>query len=234
LKNKLNLYLFGETKFADKFEKFIQLLILVSVVNFSIQTLPDLSSEFLRILNMLEYFSITIFSIEYVLRIFTSKNPFKFIFSFFGLIDLIAILPFYVSLGMDLKSLRAVRLFRLLRLLKFLRYHDTLSNLKQSFDDVKRELFLFSFATVLLIYFSSVGIYFFENEAQPDAFSSIFAAMWWSVATLTTVGYGDIYPITAGGKIFSTFIVFIGLGLVAIPTGIVASSLTKALMKSKD
>jgi voltage-gated potassium channel len=234
LKNKLNLYLFGETKFADKFEKFIQLLILVSVVNFSIQTLPDLSSEFLRILNMLEYFSITIFSIEYVLRIFTSKNPFKFIFSFFGLIDLIAILPFYVSLGMDLKSLRAVRLFRLLRLLKFLRYHDTLSNLKQSLDDVKRELFLFSFATVLLIYFSSVGIYFFENEAQPDAFSSIFAAMWWSVATLTTVGYGDIYPITAGGKIFSTFIVFIGLGLVAIPTGIVASSLTKALMKSKD
>ena len=234
MKNKLNLYLFGETKFADKFEKFIQLLILVSVVNFSIQTLPDLSSEFLRILNMLEYFSITIFSIEYVLRIFTSKNPFKFIFSFFGLIDLIAILPFYVSLGMDLKSLRAVRLFRLLRLLKFLRYHDTLSNLKQSFDDVKRELFLFSFATVLLIYFSSVGIYFFENEAQPDAFSSIFAAMWWSVATLTTVGYGDIYPITAGGKIFSTFIVFIGLGLVAIPTGIVASSLTKALMKSKD
>jgi voltage-gated potassium channel len=231
---KLNSFLFGETKFADKFEKFIQLLILVSVVNFSIQTLPDLSSEFLRILNMLEYFSITIFSIEYVLRIFTSKNPFKFIFSFFGLIDLIAILPFYVSLGMDLKSLRAVRLFRLLRLLKFLRYHDTLSNLKQSFDDVKRELFLFSFATVLLIYFSSVGIYFFENEAQPDAFSSIFAAMWWSVATLTTVGYGDIYPITAGGKIFSTFIVFIGLGLVAIPTGIVASSLTKALMKSKD
>jgi voltage-gated potassium channel len=86
----------------------------------------------------------------------------------------------------------------------------------------------------LLIYFSSVGIYFFENEAQPEAFSSIFAAMWWSVATLTTVGYGDIYPITAGGKIFSTFIVFIGLGLVAIPTGIVASSLTKALMKSKD
>ena len=91
---KLNSFLFGETKFADKFEKFIQLLILVSVVNFSIQTLPDLSSEFLRILNMLEYFSITIFSIEYVLRIFTSKNPFKFIFSFFGLIDLIAILPF--------------------------------------------------------------------------------------------------------------------------------------------
>jgi len=231
---KLNSFLFGETKFADKFEKFIQLLILVSIVNFSVQTLPNLSVRLIKILNIVELFSVLIFSLEYLLRLFTSPKPFKFFFSFFGLIDLIAILPFYVSLGMDLKSLRAVRLFRLLRLLKFLRYHDTLSNLKQSLDDVKRELFLFSFATVLLIYFSSVGIYFFENESQPDAFSSIFAAMWWSVATLTTVGYGDIYPITAGGKIFSTFIVFIGLGLVAIPTGIVASSLTKALMKSKD
>tara|TARA_B110000503_G_scaffold39879_1_gene65507 strand:+ start:3288 stop:3992 length:705 start_codon:yes stop_codon:yes gene_type:complete len=231
---KLNSFLFGETKFADKFEKFIQLLILVSVVNFSVQTLPNLSVRLIKVLNIVELFSVLIFSLEYLLRLFTSPKPFKFFFSFFGLIDLIAILPFYVSLGMDLKSLRAVRLFRLLRLLKFLRYHDTLSNLKQSLDDVKRELFLFSFATVLLIYFSSVGIYFFENESQPDAFSSIFAAMWWSVATLTTVGYGDIYPITAGGKIFSTFIVFIGLGLVAIPTGIVASSLTKALMKSKD
>ena len=151
--------------------------------------------------------------------------------SFFGIIDLLAILPFYLTLGTDLKSLRAVRLFRLLRLLKFLRYGDTLKNLKQSFDNVKKELILFSAATLLLIYFSSVGIYFFENEAQPDAFSSVFSAMWWSVATLTTVGYGDIYPITTGGKIFSTFIVFIGLGLVAVPTGLIASSLTQALNK---
>ncbi|MDC0386893.1 ion transporter [Flavobacteriaceae bacterium] len=234
MRNKLNNFLFGNSNFASFFEKSIQVLILISIINFSVQTLPNLTVRLIKILNIVELFSILIFSLEYLLRLFTSPKPFRFFFSFFGLIDLIAILPFYVSLGMDLKSLRAVRLFRLLRLLKFLRYHDTLSNLKQSLDDVKRELFLFSFATVLLIYFSSVGIYFFENEAQPDAFSSIFAAMWWSVATLTTVGYGDIYPITAGGKIFSTFIVFIGLGLVAIPTGIVASSLTKALMKSKD
>lgn len=234
MRNKLNNFLFGNSNFASFFEKSIQVLILISILNFSVQTLPNLSVRLIEVLNIVELFSILIFSLEYLLRLFTSPKPFRFIFSFFGLIDLIAILPFYISMGMDLKSLRAVRLFRLLRLLKFLRYQDTLAKLKQSFDDVKRELFLFSFATLLLIYFSSVGIYFFENEAQPEAFSSIFAAMWWSVATLTTVGYGDIYPITAGGKIFSTFIVFIGLGLVAIPTGIVASSLTKALIKSKD
>ena len=234
MRNKLNNFLFGNSNFASFFEKSIQVLILISILNFSVQTLPNLSVRLIEVLNIVELFSILIFSLEYLLRLFTSPKPFRFIFSFFGLIDLIAILPFYISMGMDLKSLRAVRLFRLLRLLKFLRYQDALAKLKQSFDDVKRELFLFSFATLLLIYFSSVGIYFFENEAQPEAFSSIFAAMWWSVATLTTVGYWDIYPITAGGKIFSTFIVFIGLGLVAIPTGIVASSLTKALMKSKD
>jgi voltage-gated potassium channel len=231
LKHKLHLLFFGKTKFADRFEKFIQLLILVSIVNFSVQTIPNLSIDTRELLDLIELISIAIFSFEYLLRLTTSPKPLKFVFSFFGLIDLIAILPFYISLGMDLKSLRAVRLFRLLRLLKFLRYHDTLTTLKNSFNEVKRELFLFSFATLLLIYFSSVGIYFFENKAQPEAFSSIFDAMWWSVATLTTVGYGDIYPITAGGKIFSTFIVFIGLGLVAIPTGIVASSLTKALTK---
>lgn len=231
---KIRGFINSETEAGAYFGNFIQFLIIISILNFSIQTLPNLKNEFLVILNVIEVSSIIIFTIEYLLRLVTSPKPFKFIYSFFGLIDLSAILPFYISLEVDLKSLRAIRLFRLLRLLKFLRYHNTLTNLKQSFDDFKRELFLFSFAAVLLIYFSSVGIYFFENEAQPDAFSSIFEAMWWSVATLTTVGYGDIYPITVGGKIFSTFIVFIGLGLVAIPTGIVASSLTKALMKSKD
>ena len=177
MRNKLNNFLFGNSNFASFFEKSIQVLILISILNFSVQTLPNLSVRLIEVLNIVELFSILIFSLEYLLRLFTSPKPFRFIFSFFGLIDLIAILPFYISMGMDLKSLRAVRLFRLLRLLKFLRYQDTLAKLKQSFDDVKRELFLFSFATLLLIYFSSVGIYFFENEAQPEAFSSIFAAM---------------------------------------------------------
>ena len=212
-------------------EHSIQGLIVIYIINFTIQTLPNLSASTIQILDFIELVSVLVFSLEYLLRILFSPRPIRFIFSFFGLIDLIAILPFYLSFGADLRSLRAVRLFRLLRLLKFLRYGDTLQNLKDAFKNVKKELILFSFATLLLIYFSSVGIYYFENEAQPEAFSSIFSAMWWSVATLTTVGYGDIYPITAGGKIFSTFVVFIGLGLVAIPTGLVASSLTQALKK---
>ena len=106
-----------------------------------------------------------------------------------------------------------------------------MDKIRKSFKSIKRELFLFSLATLLLLYFSSIGIYFFENQAQPEAFSSIFDAMWWAVATLTTVGYGDVYPITTGGKIFASIIVFIGLGLVAIPTGLIASSLTRAFQE---
>ncbi len=222
------------TKLGHRIELFIQILIIISIINFTVQTLPNINPTYQKVSNSIEVVSVFFFSLEYFLRLLSSKKPFKFIFSFFGIVDLLAILPFYLTLGTDLKSLRAVRLFRLLRLLKFLRYGDTLKNLKQSFDNVKKELILFSAATLLLIYFSSVGIYFFENEAQPDAFSSVFSAMWWSVATLTTVGYGDIYPITTGGKIFSTFIVFIGLGLVAVPTGLIASSLTQALNKKSS
>tara|TARA_E500000331_G_scaffold338231_1_gene367241 strand:+ start:247 stop:978 length:732 start_codon:yes stop_codon:yes gene_type:complete len=223
-----------KTKLGHRIELFIQFLIISSIINFTVQTLPNINPTYQKVSNSIEVVSVFFFSLEYFLRLLSSKKPFKFIFSFFGIVDLLAILPFYLTLGTDLKSLRAVRLFRLLRLLKFLRYGDTLKNLKQSFDNVKKELTLFSAATLLLIYFSSVGIYFFENEAQPDAFSSVFNAMWWSVATLTTVGYGDIYPITTGGKIFSTFIVFIGLGLVAVPTGLIASSLTQALNKKSS
>ena len=180
------------------------------------------------ILNGIELFSVIIFSLEYIFRVIFSGNRIKFIFSFFGLIDLIAILPFYLSIGIDLRSVRAFRLFRLFRLFKLLKYNNAISNLRKAFVDVKSELIIFSVATVFLLYFSAVGIYYFENNVQPEAFSSIFHSMWWSVATLTTVGYGDIYPITIGGKIFSSLVVFLGLGLVAVPTGLIASSFSKA------
>jgi voltage-gated potassium channel len=93
----------------------------------------------------------------------------------------------------------------------------------------KEQIILFMAITLVLIYFAAVGIYYFENEAQPEYFSSIFDSLWWSIITLTTVGYGDVYPITMGGRIFTFFILLIGLGIVAIPTGIISSSLTKVI-----
>ena len=231
MRKKINSFLESNNGMGLYFNFFIQFLIVLSIINFSILTLPNLSIKSLEIINGLEVFCVVVFTIEYLLRLYASEFRVKFFFSFFGLIDLIAILPFYLTLGMDLKSLRAIRLFRILRLFKFLRYGNTMDKIIKSFNSIKRELFLFSLATLMLLYFSSIGIYYFENEAQPETFASIFDAMWWSVATLTTVGYGDVYPITSGGKVFASIIVFIGLGLVAIPTGLIASSLTRAFQE---
>ena len=213
---------------GKKFDIFIQILIVLSLINFSLQTLPNLSEKIIKYLDLIEFISVIIFTLEYLSRVIFSEKKVKFIFSFFGIIDFLAILPFYLSLGVDLRSIRAVRLFRLFRILKLLKYNNAIDNLKRSFIEVKNELIIFSIATIFLLYFAAVGIYFFENEAQPETFSSIFHSLWWAVATLTTVGYGDVYPITLGGKIFSTIVVFIGLGLVAVPTGLIASSFSKA------
>lgn len=231
MRKEINTFFESNSGIGLYFNFFIQFLIIVSIVNFSILTLPNLNIRTQEIINGLEIFCVSIFTVEYLLRLYASESRFKFFFSFFGLIDLIAILPFYLTLGMDLKSLRVIRLFRILRLFKFLRYGNTMEKIRKSFNSIKRELFLFTLATLMLLYFSSIGIYYFENEAQPEVFASIFDAMWWSVATLTTVGYGDVYPITSGGKIFASVVVFIGLGLVAIPTGLIASSLTRAFQE---
>lgn len=97
----------------------------------------------------------------------------------------------------------------------------------KAFLSIKEELVLIMILSTFLLFFSSVGIYYFENPVQPEIFSSVFASLWWAVATLTTVGYGDIYPITVGGKIFTSAMLFIGLGIIAVPTGLIASALTK-------
>ncbi|WP_040251773.1 ion transporter [Psychroserpens mesophilus] len=211
------------------FAFFIQALILVSIVTFSVETIPNLKPQTKSILYAIEVFSVSVFTMEYVLRIYVADSKPKFIFSFFGIIDLLAILPFYLSFGIDLRSLRALRFLRLFRILKLVRYNKAMNHFTRAIKSAKEEILLFVFITLILIYFSAVGIYYFENEAQPEHFSSIFDSLWWAIITLTTVGYGDVYPITVGGKVFTFFILMIGLGIVAIPTGIISSALTKSV-----
>lgn len=208
---------------------FIQGLILLSLVAFSIETLPDLSENSIYWLQVIEFVCVILFTIEYVLRIYVAVKKLKFIFSFFGIVDLLAILPFYLSFGVDLRSLRTLRFVRLFRVFKLVRYNRAIKHFTNAISIAKEEILLFLFVTVILIYLAAVGIYYFENAAQPDHFSSIFSSLWWAIITLTTVGYGDIYPITVGGRVFTFFILLIGLGIVAIPTGIISSALTKTI-----
>lgn len=223
-----------ESKAGYFFDLFIQVLIVLSLIAFAFDTIPDLNESFRSFLNVFELVSVIIFSIEYILRVYVSDVKLRYIFSFYGIIDILAILPFYLSGAIDLRSLRIVRLLRVLRLFKLFRFNDSLVLLRKAFSTVKREMLIFSFIAVILLYISSVGIYYFENELQPDAFRSIFDCMWWAISTMTTVGYGDIVPKTVGGKIFTSIISFIGIGVVSIPTALLASSLTNLIKVDEE
>ncbi|MBU2939343.1 ion transporter [Lacinutrix sp. C3R15] len=224
----------NDNKASRFFAVFIQSLILLSIVTFSIETIPNLKPQVKDILQYVEIFCVVVFTLEYLLRIYVADNKLKFVFSFYGIIDFLAIIPFYLSFGLDLRSLRALRFLRLFRVLKLVRYNKAMTHFSRAIKAAKEEILLFFFITLILIYFSAVGIYYFENEAQPEHFSSIFDSLWWAIVTLTTVGYGDVYPITIGGRVFTFFILLIGLGIVAIPTGIITSALTKSIDKSED
>ncbi|WP_179339962.1 ion transporter [Winogradskyella ludwigii] len=229
-----NLVELNDNKESKRFAYFIQFLIVFSVITFSIETLPDLKPQTRLILNVIEAFCVIIFTFEYLARIYVADSKPKFIFSFFGIVDFLAILPFYLSFGIDLRSLRLLRMFRLFRLFKLVRYNKAMRHFANAMILAKEQIILFMIITLMLIYFTAVGIYYFENEAQPEHFSSIFSSLWWSIVTLTTVGYGDVYPITVGGRIFTFFMLLIGLGVVAIPTGIISSSLTKAIEPEEE
>ena len=217
----------NSTKSGKLFDYIIQLLILMSLVAFALETLPDNSPEFINLLYNFEIFCIVVFSVEYFLRIYVSKKTLNYIFSFYGIIDLIAIIPYYLS-SIDLRFLRMFRVFRVLRSFKLNKYNKALHRFKIAFKLVKEELILFLIVIAILLFIVSAGIYFFENKAQPEVFKSIFHSSWWSVVTLTTVGYGDVYPITVGGKIFTFFVLLIGVGVITVPAGLVATSLSKA------
>lgn len=210
------------------FDYFIQILIILSLVSFSLETLPDLSTELISYLHLFEVFTIAVFSLEYLIRIWVSKKPLTYIFSFYGIIDILAILPYYLVGFLDLRYLRAFRIFRIFRALKVVRYNKAIQRFGVAFKLVKEEIILFFVCTLILIFITSAGIYYFEHKSQPETFKSIFHSAWWSIVTLTTVGYGDVYPITLGGRVFTFFVLMIGVGLVTVPAGLVASALSKA------
>ena len=218
----------SDTRGGRLFDFSIQALVVASLVAFSIETLPGLSLEARSFLQSFETASVAVFTIEYFLRLFVADRKLGFVFSFFGSVDALAIVPFYLSTGVDLRAVRIVRLLRLFRLLKLARYNNAIARLARAAAIAREELLVFGSVALLLLYLASVGIYFFEREAQPDEFASIFHSLWWAIITLTTVGYGDVYPITVGGRLFTFVVLALGLGVVAVPAGVVASAMSQA------
>lgn len=167
------------------------------------------------------------FAIEYGLRLWAAPNRRGYATSFWGIIDLLAFLPMLLFYAFDTRAVRALRLVQVLRVLKFARYNKAVARMRGAFRDIRDELTVALVLAGIVLYLAAVGIWIFEHEAQPDAFGSVFHCLWWAVATLTTVGYGDVYPITMGGRIFTGVILVIGLAVVAIPTGLVSAALMR-------
>jgi len=217
-----------ETRAGRIFSLCIQCLIILSMISVAIETLPRLSPATRQALRYFEIFSVAVFTIEYLLRIIVAERPLKFIFSFFGVIDLAAIAPFYLATGLDLRAIRGFRLLRLFRVFKLVRYSRAVQRYHRAFVLSREELVLFGVTASLVLFLAAIGIYYFENPVQPEIFSSVFHSLWWAVITLTTVGYGDMVPVTVGGRFFTFILLIIGIGVVAVPTAIISASLSKA------
>jgi voltage-gated potassium channel len=204
-------------------EYFIQTLIILSIIAFALETESSLQEKYSSFFNYFEIFTVIIFTIEYFIRILVSKKKLSYIFSFYGIVDLLAILPFYLNFGFDARSLRVIRIFKIF---KFKQYNYAMKRYSLALNSIRNELAVFSLAAMFLLYISAVGIYFFEKDVQPEKFGSILDSMWWALVTLTTVGYGDTFPVTPLGKVFTSLIVVIGIAIIAIPTGLISSALT--------
>lgn len=227
------------------FDYVIISLIFLSIISIILESINEIGTDFKLFLEWFDIFSVYVFSLEYVMRLYVSdlthpssnkfKSVLKFIFSANGLIDLFAVVPFYLPMliTVDLRFLRTLRLIRILRILKINRYTKSFNLIWSVLKDKKSELAVTGFVTLLLIIFASVLMYNVEGEVQPDAFPNVLAAFWWAVATLTTVGYGDVYPITGLDKFVSGIIALMGIGLVALPTGIIGSGFMDRLKSNK-
>ncbi|MFT5912449.1 MAG: voltage-gated potassium channel [Paraglaciecola sp.] len=228
---------------SKAFIKFIYTLIVVNVIALILESYKEIRGSFGDFFEIFEIFSVLIFTLEYLCRIWAAdidkasswKARWNFITSPLGIIDLIAILPFYLPrlFVFDLRIVRILRLFRLLRILKLGRYSKSLKTIIEVLKDVKSQLTITIFVAFIFLVFSSTIMYFLEKDAQPEEFASIGHSFWWAIATLTTVGYGDVYPITAVGKLLSGIIALIGIGFVALPTGIISSAFIEKVQKEK-
>ena len=225
----------ADTRAGRTFDLVVLGLIVGSLVALSIETLPGLPEETTAALRLLEAVITVLFTVEYGMRLAAAERKWRYVFSFYGIVDLVAIVPFYISLGgVDLLAVRAVRLFRVFHVLKVFRYSSALHRYRRALTLAREEILLFLLAAGILLYLSAVGIYYFEREAQPEHFQSILHSLWWAVATLTTVGYGDIYPVTTGGRVFTFVVLVCGLGIVAAPSGLIAAALSRAREEERE
>lgn len=231
-------------KVYDAFDVFILGLIFLNVLAVILSTVKSIEARFQVIFYWFEVFSVATFTSEYLARLWACVSQSKYAHPVFGrlrfmarpiaIIDLLAILPFYLTFfTADMRFLRALRLFRIFRVAKLGRYSSSFRLFGRVFTSKREELLITVMVMLLLIVMSASLMYFAENEAQPDKFPDIPSTMWWAVVTLTTVGYGDVFPITPLGKGLAMVIAVLGVGMFALPAGILGAGFVEEIQKQK-
>jgi voltage-gated potassium channel len=241
----LNPAVFGDLN-SKRWDQFFSLLIILNVVAVTLESVDNIHNEYKLIFRYFEVFSICIFSLEYILRLWvspikyaslglsSSKARFKYILSVNGIIDLLSILPFYLQFILPGLDLRVLRTLRLLRILKLSTYNSALSDLIEAIREERRSFIAAGYIFVVMFIIASSLIYFAEHKIHPTHFNSIPDSMYWALITLTTVGYGDVTPVTSFGKLISVISAMGGVVVVALLTGIIASSFSLQMERRKS
>lgn len=229
-KETLHRIIFGtDTPAGRAFDLVLLVSILCSVLVFMLDSVPDIQTEAGPLLNSLEWFFTCIFSLEYLLRIYVSAKPKRYVFSFWGVVDLLALLPAYLSLFLAssqyLGVVRSLRLLRVFRILKLARYLSESQTMFRALRGSAYKIMLFMSGVLVLVIL--LGTIMYVVEGSEHGFDSIPKSIYWAIITITTVGYGDMVPITPLGKTLASFIMLIGYSILAVPTGIVSAEMTK-------
>jgi len=228
MRKKLHFYLTDiKNKYAIAIDVIIYSIIFIDIIDHALMTV-DSMQQYAHYFNAWDNVPLTIFSIEYILRVYSNPKRLKFIFSFWGIIDLLAII------GLSGAGPYILREIRALRFISLFKYEPAAMNILTAFREIKKELMYFTLMAMFMLYVSAVGVYYFENPTNSENFPDIFQSLWWAVVTLTTVGYGDISPVTHGGQIFAGIIIMIGLGIFAVPTGLIAGAFSDIFKKNKE
>ncbi len=226
------------------FDVFIVVVILSNLAATFLSTFREFD-DYKSLFDVIELVTIIIFTVEYILRLWTAdflfldrsriRSTFRFVFSFYGIIDLLTFFPFYLPLVFPAGAVafRMLRVIRIFRLFKINSTYDAFNVITDVLKDKKNQLLSSISLILIMMLASSLCMYSLEHEAQPDQFSNAFSGIWWATSTLLTVGYGDIYPVTIGGKIMAIVISFLGVGMVAIPTGIISAGFVEQYTKLK-
>ena len=233
----------GKSRASFILNTVIYILIIISIVNLMLYSVESIRKEYGFILELVRNIVMPIFILEYIGRLYASgyleeykgiKGKLKYMVTPYAIIDLLAILPYILlNSGFNSSFIRSLRLLRIFRLFRVKKYAIFVQLMKKILNNLKEELTVLFLYTLVVIVVLSFIIFDIEHEAQPEVFSNVFQTLWWAVATLTTVGYGDMYPVTAAGKFITAIITIIGIGFVAIPGGMFASEFMEAIAQEK-